>query len=316
MRMKDICAATGLTDRAVRLYIESGLVMPRRVSGYPGRDSILFSEADLAVLSDVAVLRRAGFSIADIRLMQTDPNCIAATVEAYRILLRDEIDRRRDILSLLDSLPCRELSDVGELAGIISSAAKNQNIPKEDTVMTKKELYGKVSRFVFTPISMWFTLWGGAGFIFLMLAVLLWSDGGVLIRTGGNFELQNVFTPDRLLTYWHFIPAALAVCASLILRIFYMVRGDRRLLYAFIACDLFACLLMLIPTNNDISGSMFDFEYMFARRLRIVSTPLSSTLTGYIITRGLKFLPYIPGFVMSVLAVVIGRAGRNSAEAG
>ncbi len=67
MRMKEVCEKTRLTDRAVRLYIDSGLVDPKRESSYTGRSAIYFEEADIEKLRVVAVLRKAGFSIADIK---------------------------------------------------------------------------------------------------------------------------------------------------------------------------------------------------------------------------------------------------------
>jgi DNA-binding transcriptional MerR regulator len=67
MRMKDVLARTGLSDRAVRLYIENGLLSPRQDSSYAGRKSITFSEEDVEILEVIATLRRAGFSLSDIR---------------------------------------------------------------------------------------------------------------------------------------------------------------------------------------------------------------------------------------------------------
>ena len=63
MRMKDVLARTGLSERAVRLYIENGLLSPRQDSSYAGRKSITFSEEDVEALEVIATLRRAGFSL-------------------------------------------------------------------------------------------------------------------------------------------------------------------------------------------------------------------------------------------------------------
>ncbi len=66
MRMKDVLARTGLTDRAVRLYIENGLLSPRQESNYAGRKSIEFSEEDVETLEVIATLRKSGFSLSPI----------------------------------------------------------------------------------------------------------------------------------------------------------------------------------------------------------------------------------------------------------
>ncbi|MBR4889575.1 MAG: MerR family transcriptional regulator, partial [Clostridia bacterium] len=62
LRMKDACTRTGLTERAVRLYIEKGHLHPPQEES---NDRVLtfFSEEDIARLEDIAVLRKAGFSI-------------------------------------------------------------------------------------------------------------------------------------------------------------------------------------------------------------------------------------------------------------
>ena len=65
MRIKDVCERTGLTDRAIRLYMESGLVVPKQDYNYMGRRSISFSEEDVRILEAVAILRRAEFFLAD-----------------------------------------------------------------------------------------------------------------------------------------------------------------------------------------------------------------------------------------------------------
>ena len=70
MKMKDVIAQTGLTDRAVRLYMEQGLILPSCTENYNGRKNIEFTPQDVTRLQNIALLRRAGFSIAEIRRMQ------------------------------------------------------------------------------------------------------------------------------------------------------------------------------------------------------------------------------------------------------
>ena len=65
MKIKDVIEQTGLTDKAIRLYISNGLVAPSIEENYSGRKSIDFSEENVERLKNVALLRKAGFSIAD-----------------------------------------------------------------------------------------------------------------------------------------------------------------------------------------------------------------------------------------------------------
>ena len=50
MKIKQVIKETGLTDRAIRLYIENELVKPEYDESYNGRKSIDFSENDVEQL--------------------------------------------------------------------------------------------------------------------------------------------------------------------------------------------------------------------------------------------------------------------------
>lgn len=81
MKIKDVCVQTGLTDRAVRFYIEKGLLSPdaQRKGGRQYRD---YTHEDVRRLLLISTLRKAGFSIDEIAGMQQDPGIIARTAEA------------------------------------------------------------------------------------------------------------------------------------------------------------------------------------------------------------------------------------------
>ncbi len=67
MKIKTVCDMTGLTDRAVRYYIEEQLISPEYTENYLGRKSFDFTESDVQQLKDISVLRKFGFSIAEIK---------------------------------------------------------------------------------------------------------------------------------------------------------------------------------------------------------------------------------------------------------
>ena len=67
MKMKEVLERTGLTDRAVRLYIANELVAPECSRGYTGRNSFDFSEEDVEALQKIALLRKADFSLEQIK---------------------------------------------------------------------------------------------------------------------------------------------------------------------------------------------------------------------------------------------------------
>ena len=69
MKIKEIISATGLTDRAIRLYIDEGLLSPGISENYSGRKSIEFSVSDVEKLKKISLLRKADFSIAQIKYL-------------------------------------------------------------------------------------------------------------------------------------------------------------------------------------------------------------------------------------------------------
>lgn len=64
MKMKKACEATGLTERAIRLYIKKELISPGQTNGI-----LDFTARDIGLLQDIAALRQAEFSIEEILLM-------------------------------------------------------------------------------------------------------------------------------------------------------------------------------------------------------------------------------------------------------
>ena len=73
MQIKDVCRRTGLTERAVRFYIEKELLSPEK-TWRNGREYLNFSEKDLCALNQIARLRRRFFTLEEIKTMQTRPD--------------------------------------------------------------------------------------------------------------------------------------------------------------------------------------------------------------------------------------------------
>lgn len=68
MKMKEVCAQTGLTERAVRFYLEKGLLSPQSYRKN-GRTYFEFTDADISSLRQIAALRRYGFTVEEIGTM-------------------------------------------------------------------------------------------------------------------------------------------------------------------------------------------------------------------------------------------------------
>ena len=115
MKMKEVCTATGLTERAVRFYVQEQLVTPQ-AQRRGGRTWLDFSEADVERLKAIATLRKAGFTVEEIRSMGEDfsqnaPNAafalrqrLQAAIDAYdRLRFTDtaQADNLEDYAALL-----------------------------------------------------------------------------------------------------------------------------------------------------------------------------------------------------------------------
>ncbi len=107
MKMREVCARTGLTDRTVRYWTEQGLLAPCREE-QNGRLYFQFTEEDVAALERIALLRQAGFSIGQIGEMQRDPAAIAPAVRALGDSLRQqrqEAEEAERVLAQAESSP-------------------------------------------------------------------------------------------------------------------------------------------------------------------------------------------------------------------
>ncbi|MBE6676212.1 MAG: MerR family transcriptional regulator [Ruminococcaceae bacterium] len=83
MKMKEICERSGLTERAVRLYCERGLVHPEKYSER-GREYLVFSDHNLRELAIVSELRHADFSLDEIALMLERPEKCGDVLAGWR----------------------------------------------------------------------------------------------------------------------------------------------------------------------------------------------------------------------------------------
>ena len=117
MKMREVCARTGLTDRTVRYWTEQGLLSPKREE-QNGRLYFQFTEEDVAALEKIALLRQAGFSIGQIADMQKDPDAIAPAVGELRSALEQQRREADEAAQVLDSAAnCRDLEVLIALLG-------------------------------------------------------------------------------------------------------------------------------------------------------------------------------------------------------
>ena len=106
MKIKAVCDATGLTDRTVRFYIEEGLVTPKYQQNYLGRKTFDFSDEDIKTLESIAVFRKYGFSVAEIKEIYEQPENIISMAQQAKDRLEAGIaedTQKIEILSLINT---------------------------------------------------------------------------------------------------------------------------------------------------------------------------------------------------------------------
>ena len=123
MKIKAVCEATGLTDRAVRYYIEEGLIEPDFTENYLGRRNYEFDEEDVRALKRVAKLRSYDFSVAEIGCMIRSPEKIGLVCDDLIARKREKLEEDEQILAALEKLPKLRPSSVEELVDALDKPA-------------------------------------------------------------------------------------------------------------------------------------------------------------------------------------------------
>jgi len=115
MKMREVCRRTGLTERTVRFYVEQGLLNPA-TDRMNGRTYLNFSEEDIAVLEDLATLRRAQFSIGEIAELQGDFSLLPAMLTGKAEALRADATEAEQYAAALEQLQPDTLTGLQSLA--------------------------------------------------------------------------------------------------------------------------------------------------------------------------------------------------------
>lgn len=133
MKIKEAARETGLSEKAIRLYEEKGLIRPetRLVAGRVFRE---YSTETVEELHRIAVLRRSGFSLRQIgRLQQGQPEDFALVLEEYRTALEEELTQKQLIAQALEHVSPRTET---ELAVLLEAPSAHLPIPPQDLHFT------------------------------------------------------------------------------------------------------------------------------------------------------------------------------------
>lgn len=139
MKIKEVISKTELTDKAIRLYIDNGLVAPSIDESYSGRKSIDFSDDDVERLSNIALLRKAGFSISDIKEIIESDEKAQAVVKRFIEETENNIQHETDIVEKLRNIPAENGFSMETICESLSKTVDEKQVPIEDLRLSFKE---------------------------------------------------------------------------------------------------------------------------------------------------------------------------------
>lgn len=159
MKMKEVTEKTGLTDRAVRLYIDEGLALPNIEESYSGRKSIDFSESNVERLKNVALLRKAGFSIADIKSMVDDNSTSKDIIDKFIEQTESNIAHETEIVEKLKGISFDEDVTLEKICNSLSETVEEKEVPSEDIKLTALEKVLKIVKILLSCTLLAHSVW-------------------------------------------------------------------------------------------------------------------------------------------------------------
>ena len=130
MKMKEVCAQTGLTERAVRFYVQEKLVVPL-AQRRGGRTWLDFSPADVDRLKAISTLRKAGFTLEEIRAMIED---LQKNASGAAFSLRQRLQAAIDAYDKLRFTDTAQASGLEDYAALLEREGKGRPTPESDRV--------------------------------------------------------------------------------------------------------------------------------------------------------------------------------------
>lgn len=180
MKIKSVCQQTGLTDRAIRFYIDEGLLSPACTENYLGRKTYDFSQQDVDTLNNIAVLRKFGFSVAQIKAISESPDSSRFVIESIRQQKQDTIDAEQETLTVLSKLDESSGYTLPNLASALKDAAREHPLPPDDKVTRQPVLQLLKMIGIFTGAFI--------GLVILIYVLVLLTDMTELYRDSIGFD--------------------------------------------------------------------------------------------------------------------------------
>lgn len=153
MKIKEVCQRTGLSDRAIRFYVEQGLLSPQFTENYLGRRSYIFAQEDVNQLNSIAVLRKFGFTVAEIGLLIEDAANSKRIIAELKGRKQAELEENMQTLEAINKLDTDTEYTIAELADKLTEESADKSVPEEDNKINKKAMAVKITGYVLFGLS-------------------------------------------------------------------------------------------------------------------------------------------------------------------
>lgn len=131
MKMKEVMDQTGLTRKTVLFYEEQGLLTPQKTR-MNGREYREYTNAHIDILRNIATLRKSGFSIDEIRRMQTSDTEVLPIFMEYRQRLMEQKKELDQLCQTVTAIQPKALDTMQSLIGQIEAASAPLPLPACD----------------------------------------------------------------------------------------------------------------------------------------------------------------------------------------
>ena len=122
MQIKQAAAQCGLTEKAIRLYEEKGLITPTYTEKN-GRQFRDYDEETVARLQTIAILRKSFFSIEQIAEILDHPENIPTVFASYRAELHKQYADLKPLILRAEEIDAASLSDVNAVSDAMTAPA-------------------------------------------------------------------------------------------------------------------------------------------------------------------------------------------------
>lgn len=156
VKIKAVCAETGLSDRAIRYYIDEGLISPHYTENYLGRKNYDFTQEDVAALKHIATLRSFDFTVEEIRSMIRDSACIPSFIKMLKERIHKAVLDGDKKLKILENLDLDKEYTFGNLAKRLTEISTDTLPQNDDNHRNWYKLIFSVIKSILIFVIVWF----------------------------------------------------------------------------------------------------------------------------------------------------------------